>query len=87
MSKNLFSFSKQERFKEHKKILNEKIQYELPNVRMTRTCGFGYGNKLDFTKTQTLKNPAPNVYDLKSEFEIDSIKKKGNSIGIGRDHV
>jgi hypothetical protein len=54
---------------------------------MTRTCGFGYGNKLDFTKTQTLKNPAPNVYDLKSEFEIDSIKKKGNSIGIGRDHV
>jgi predicted transcriptional regulator len=51
MSKNLFSFPKQERFKEHKKILNEKIQYELPNVRMTRTCGFGYGNKLDFTKT------------------------------------
>lgn len=54
---------------------------------MTRTTGFGYGTKHDFTKTEQVKNPAPNTYDLKGEFEIDIAKKKGSSIGIGREKV
>lgn len=39
--------------------LNEKICYDLPNVKEKRSAALGYGTKSDFTKL-ALKTPPPN---------------------------
>lgn len=58
--------------------------YDLPNARMQRSAGFGYGSKFDFTKTAA-KTPAPDTYDIKSIFANQGGKVKGSSIGVGRE--
>lgn len=81
-AKMLYTFSKSSKDIYVKKSDCEKAFYDLPAVRDTRTAGFGYGTKLDFTKSVT-NNPPPNAYDIKSNFEVP--KKKGFSFGLSRE--
>ena len=51
---------------------------------LKRQRAFGYGNKLDFTKSD--KNlPSPNHYELSSTFETNKRKSKGATFSFGRD--
>jgi len=81
-AKMLYTFSKSSKEIYVKKSQCDKAFYDLPEVRATRTAGFGYGTKLDFTKS-SINNPPPTAYAPKSEFEPS--KKKGFSFGLSRE--
>jgi len=81
-AKMLFSFSKSPKDIYIKKSDCSVAFYDLPDVRATRTAGFGYGHKSDFTKNVP-NNPPPNTYEIKSAFEAP--KKKGYSFGLSRE--
>jgi len=82
-AKMLFSFPKgsKEIYVKHSDCT--KAFYDLPEVRATRTAGFGYGTKYDFTKS-VVSNPSPNAYEIKSAFG-EPQKKKGYSFGLSRE--
>jgi len=82
-AKMLFSFPKSTKESYVKKSECSQAFYDLPAARSTRTAGFGYGTKLDFTKSVS-NNPPPNTYELKSAFEGNN-KKKGFSFGLSRE--
>lgn len=82
-AKMQFSFPKASKEIYVKKSNCDKAFYDLPLARSTRTAGFGYGTKLDFTKSVS-SNPAPTAYELKSAFEGNN-KKKGYSFGLSRE--
>ena len=71
--------------------------YTLSDQRSTRSTTFGYGSKLDFTKTGIQYNrkiqeilgftvfaPAPDVYNKSTEFSTER-KDKGKSFGLSRE--
>jgi hypothetical protein len=81
-AKMLFTIPKATKEMSIKKSDCNKAFYDLPEVRATRTAGFGYGTKLDFTKSSA-NNPPPNTYEIKSAFEGN--KKRGFSFGLSRE--
>jgi len=81
-AKMLWTFSKSPKDGAVRKSDCTKAFYDLPSVRASRTAGFGYGTKSDFTKTGT-NNPPPNAYELNSEFKKGA--KKGFSFGLSRE--
>jgi len=80
-AKMLWSFSKQSKEIYVKKSNCTKAFYDLPSAKSTRTAGFGYGTKSDFTKS-VINNPPPNSYELKSDFVS---QRKGYSFGLSRE--
>ena len=68
-AKQLFSFSKANRFphKATQSLCNS--FYPLPSTKDKRAAGIGYGVRIDFSQGKN-HNPPPNKYDLKSDFEI-----------------
>jgi len=80
-TKMLWSFPKNSKEIYVRKSDCNQAFYDLPSVKSTRTAGFGYGTKLDFTKS-AINNPPPNSYELKSDFNT---KRKGYSFGLSRD--
>lgn len=78
-SKQLYSFSKSERFK--KLILKNKCEkyYDPPSTKSTRSTSFGYGSRTRFDKRD--KSPCPGRYELQSDF--DSATKKGKVYTFG----
>jgi len=81
-SKQLWSFPRAPKFGQDPKPICDKICYDLPPVRSTRSPGFGYGTKYDFTK-ECNGSPPPNNYKLPDTFEKK--KKTGFSFGLGRE--
>lgn len=69
-AKNMYSFSKAPRFPTISRRGFSDSFYDLPSVRMKRTCTFGYGNKSDFTKNKKGYNPKFN--DNTSDFGAKS---------------
>lgn len=82
-TKSLYSFPKSERFKVKKNYYCENF-YELPSTITKRTTNLGYATKYDFTKGNK-ECPAPNVYNIKSDFEQKKSKNKGFSFGDSRE--
>jgi hypothetical protein len=87
-SKQMYSFSKSERFppilssSSSTSSLPQKQFYNIPPIRDKRSCSFGYGNKIDFSKES--KDKSKVYYNIKSTFS----KNSGSpfySFGIGRD--
>lgn len=56
--------------------------YDLPPIKTSRSPGFGYGTKYDFTQN-VANNPAPTAYKITDNFEPS--KKKGFSFGLSRE--
>lgn len=98
-SKQLYSFGKAERFSnpkektqgfhflfqlEFSRVSGPRIIYSLPPVKAHRTTGMGYGTKYDFTKMVN-GNPGPNSYKNVSIFDPNESKKRGFTMGPGRD--
>ena len=69
-AKNMYTFSKASRFPKISRKGFSDIFYDLPSVRMKRTCTFGYGTKSDFTKNTRRYNPKFN--DNSSDFGAKS---------------
>ncbi|CDW81826.1 UNKNOWN [Stylonychia lemnae] len=81
-SKQLFSFSKADRFSMPKKIMNHKISYDLPSMKSSRAAGIGYGGR-DIFKTG-VDSPSPTNYNHKSDFNATTVSK-AFSFGIARE--
>ena len=82
-SKQMYSFSKSERFPPLLKSSSNSY-YNIPPIRDKRSCSFGYGNKIDFSKDS--KDKSKVYYNIKSTFT----QKNGSphySFGIGRDLI
>lgn len=45
MSKQKYSFGKEDRFPKAKKVANHAIGYNLPSTNEKKTCGFGIGRR------------------------------------------
>ena len=58
----------------------------MPSSINQRAPGFGYGNKLDFTKKK-FNTPAADKYTLLSCFDTNKEHSKGTSIGLSRELV
>jgi len=80
-AKMLWSFPKNSKEIYVKKSDCNQAFYDLPSSKSTRTAGFGYGTKMDFTKS-VQNNPPPNSYEVRGDFDS---KKKGKSFGLSRD--
>jgi hypothetical protein len=87
-SKQMYSFSKSERFppilSSSTSSISYKQFYNIPPIRDNRSCSFGYGNKIDFSKES--KDKSKVYYNIKSIFS----KNSGSpfySFGIGRDLI
>jgi hypothetical protein len=65
-------------------IRGPRIVYNLPPVTAQRTTAMGYGTKYDFTKMVN-GNPGPNTYKNLSIFDPNESKKRGFTMGPGRD--
>ena len=99
-AKFLWSFKKEKRFKKTKPqtftntihsfssshSCTRKKFYTLPSVRMRRTCGFGYGQKYDFTQG-CKRAPPPNRYTILSKFAQNKERNIGKSFGLSRQAV
>jgi len=83
-SKFLYTFSKSSRENLAQKSICNQAFYDVPPLRATRTTGFGYSTKYDFTKGG-VNNPPPNTYAIQSIFEVSKKKRKGFSFGLSRD--
>lgn len=79
-SSYIWTFPKDQRMniKDYLK-LNDNI-YNIPDNKMTRTTTLGYGKRKDFLRVYEKDNPSPAVYNQKSLFDINIIKKKGSSM-------
>jgi hypothetical protein len=82
-SKQQWSFPRSSKFGVEPKPICSKPYYDLPPVRSSRSPGFGYGQKYDFTKAST-RSPAPNNYKIPDMFS-EKKKKTGYSFGLGRE--
>ena len=82
--RNTSIFLKSSKIKEFSHSSCQQAFYDLPQARMKRSAGFGYGTKFDFTKTAS-KTPAPDTYNIQSIFMNTAGKVKGSSIGVGRE--
>ena len=60
------------------------VSYSNQSELSRRKAAFGYGDKSDFTKPQTV-SPASTKYNHKSF--CDDSKNKGKSIGLSRDKI
>ena len=69
-AKNMYTFAKASRFPTISRKGFSDTFYDLPSVRMKRTCTFGYGTKSDFTKNTRRYNPKFN--DNSSDFGAKS---------------
>ena len=78
-----YSFPKGDRFGQKGKSSSPDLYYNLPDTKTKRGCSFGYGNKLDLSKSGNKYAPDPTNYNLKSDFERD-FKKNGITFGAGR---
>ena len=80
-TKFMYSFGKAERFPPIKRSGYSDSFYNIPNSRMRRTAGFGYGTKYDFTKGKGYE-----LTSVKRDFDKDS-KPRGPcySFGLSRD--
>jgi len=83
-SKNLYSFSREIRFKKTSPGVCAQTCYELPTTKNKRNTSFGYGNKYDFTKNAG-KNPPPNNYKITSLFNKNKTHNKGKTFGSSRE--
>ncbi|EGR33167.1 hypothetical protein IMG5_060600 [Ichthyophthirius multifiliis] len=84
-SKQMYSFPKDDRFKNSNIFYTSKPFYDLPSTKTQRAPGIGYGNKYDFTKAGS-KTPAPNTYQQDSN-TINNNIKKGISFGLSREQM
>jgi hypothetical protein len=81
-AKSLYSFAKAHRFGSSRKILNHKVSYDLPDMKMNRAASIGYGNRYNFSKG-TL-SPGPTQYNQRSDFNKIA-GSKAFSFGISRE--
>ena len=84
-SKFMYSFGKAERFPRSRSTFFGSDFYNLPQVRMTRSTTFGYGNKYDFTRDAKSKSPV--FYDFKSDFDEKHPHGPTYSFGLGRGNM
>ncbi len=77
-----YSFPKGDRFASRGKTSSPDIFYNVPDTKTKKTCSFGFGNKLDLSKSSKVPTD-PTNYNLKSDFEKD-FKKNGITFGAGR---
>jgi hypothetical protein len=77
----MYTFSKSPRFEGHKTHYTDAF-YTLPTLRSTRTCGFGYGTRYDFTKTRNTKTE---FISIKRDFDKNNLRGLKFSFGINRD--
>lgn len=85
-TKQLYSFSKAQRFGSSKLNFNCKAEFYTINekiFRTQRTCSLGKGDRYDFSKTNR-NAPPPNSYFPKNQC-IEAEKSKGFSFGLSRD--
>jgi len=81
-AKSLYSFPKADRFGGPKKILNQKVSYDLPSMKAMRSTSIGYGNRYNFSKGSI--SPGPTQYNMKSDFN-GVPGAKAFSFGIARE--
>ncbi len=81
-TKQMFSFSKAERFPKIKTNC-EGAFYDLPEVRSKRFTTFGKGTKYDFTLLS--KGKSQQIYNSKSDFDQDHPHSPRYTFGVGRD--
>ena len=81
-TKFMYSFGRAERFPPIKRTGKSDTFYSLPSMRMSRTTGFGYGQKSDFTKN---KNSRTEFISLKRDFDKGNQTGYKYSFGLGRD--
>ena len=82
-SKQMYSFSKADRFPPLKTKGYCDIFYNLPSVTMTRFASLGKGTKSDFTKTA--KDQNAKFYAVKRDFDLDNLQGPKFSFGICRE--
>jgi len=83
-SKQLYSFSKSERFPKLKDSgFSSTYFYNLPDVRTMRAASIGKGDKYDFTKENKDKNP--NIYNSKSDFDTKAPHSPQWTFGLSRE--
>ncbi|MCQ2818429.1 MAG: hypothetical protein MJ252_14270 [archaeon] len=82
-TKQMYSFSKAERFPKQKESTDKHTMYDLPSTKMTRVCNFGYGQRYDFTKAQ--KDNKADFCSFKSDFDKQHPHGPMYSFGVGRD--
>lgn len=59
--------------------------YELPSSLTNRTCGFGYGSKINFAEKE--KSPPPGTYEPTSDFDGRMTRYNTISFSLGRNKV
>lgn len=81
-AKQLFSFSKANRFENMRGSLNDNVSYNLPSTRSLRSTSFGYGSKI--LDSRRKDSPSPDSYRIPSDFDFSrSDKNKGFSFRVG----
>ena len=82
-SKQMYSFSKADRFPPLKTKGYCDSFYNLPSVTMTRFASLGKGTKSDFTKTA--KDQNAKFYAVKRDFDLDNLQGPKYSFCICRE--
>lgn len=82
-AKQMYSFSRAERFPPMKRIGYSDNFYILPPLKHPRGASFGYGKKYDFT--QSSRGGQPAFYSGKRDFDPDNPTGPSYSFGISRD--
>lgn len=60
--------------------------YGLPSSLTHRTCGFGFGSKIDLVEKE--KSPPPGTYELGSDFDTAKMSRYNTiSFSLGRNKV
>jgi len=85
-SKQMYSVPRALRFKEPFRSPCNRPFYDVPDTKSKRHTSFGYGNKMDMSKSMAV-SPPPNTYSLKSNFEAEKAKARGFSFGLGREQM
>lgn len=58
----------------------------MPSSLTNRTCGFGYGSKIDFVGKE--KSPPPGAYEPPSDFDSSKMTRYNTiSFSLGRNNV
>ncbi|KAM3144344.1 hypothetical protein pb186bvf_003508 [Paramecium bursaria] len=86
-AKNLWTFSKSERFGQLGYTVNcSRAFYDLPSQTEKRAAGIGKGSKVDFTKVN-VPTPSPQTYNMPGDVEQNLKKKKGYPFGVSREKM
>jgi hypothetical protein len=83
-AKQMYSFSKAERFPPLKRIGYSDNFYVLPPLKHPRGASFGYGKKYDFTQSPNRCNQ-PAFYSGKRDYDPDSPVGPSYTFGIARE--